>query len=63
MLSGEAYSGTSQEGGTGMTPNVFEAVIAIAAGILVLAVPRLLIWFVGVYLIVVGIVKLTRGPR
>ena len=46
-----------------MSANVFEAVIAIVAGILVLAVPQFLIWFVGVYLIVVGVVKLTRGPR
>ena len=46
-----------------MSPNVLEAVIAIVAGILVLTVPQLLIWFVGIYLIVVGVVKLTRAQR
>ena len=43
--------------------NVLEAVIAIVAGILVLAAPQYMRWFVGVYLIVVGIVRLTRIPR
>jgi uncharacterized membrane protein HdeD (DUF308 family) len=46
-----------------MSLNVLEAVIAIVAGILVLAVPQHLVWVVGVYLIVLGVVKLARGPR
>jgi uncharacterized membrane protein HdeD (DUF308 family) len=63
MQRGEADSEVNEKGGTGMSANVFEAVIAIVAGILVLAVPQFLIWFVGVYLIVIGVVKLTRGTR
>lgn len=46
-----------------MSSSVFEAVMAIVAGVLVLAVPNLLNYFVAVYLIVLGVVKLARGPR
>ena len=43
-----------------MSSSVFEAVLAIVAGILILAVPNLLSVFVAVYLIVIGVVKLVR---
>ena len=46
-----------------MSSNVFEAVIAIVAGILVLAKPDLLNYFVAIYLIVVGAVKLVRASH
>jgi len=43
-----------------MSSYVFEAVVEIVAGVLILAVPRLLNYFVAICLIVVGITHLVR---
>lgn len=42
-------------------PASLEAILALAAGILVLLVPRVLHYVVGIYLIVVGALGLLRG--
>jgi hypothetical protein len=43
-----------------MSWTVSEAVIAVVTGILILAVPTLLNYFVAIYLIVIGVVKLAN---
>ena len=43
-----------------MSSYIFEAIVEIVAGVLILAVPRLLNYFVAICLIIVGVTHLLR---